>query len=180
MGPPESATSRAGNQDGRRRRLPHRPRLRCCLLKGCDQRFRPHRARGRYCSDHCREAARQWSRWKAQDRYRKTLAGRQKRNGQSQRCRKRIQSRKPPEPEAVDEATRVISSEELFRSFVRPARLLREVRAPAPKSFAALMLAPVPACNGACSGAGAALESGARLNPNILIRPLALAYIQPV
>ena len=28
-----------------------RPRTRCCLLKGCERRFRPQGARQRYCSD---------------------------------------------------------------------------------------------------------------------------------
>ena len=37
-----------------------------CLLKGCEQRFRPRQARQRYCSEQCRQAARAWSRWKAQ------------------------------------------------------------------------------------------------------------------
>ena len=52
-----------------------RPRMRRCLLKGCEQRFHPRQARQRYCSERCREAARKWSRWKAQQRYRETTAG---------------------------------------------------------------------------------------------------------
>lgn len=59
MGPPESATSHPENQEGgRRKRLACRPRSRRCLLKGCEQRFRPRRVRQRYCSDQCRKAAR--------------------------------------------------------------------------------------------------------------------------
>jgi len=38
MGPPENLTSQHENQEGRRRRLPCRPRTRRCLLKGCEQR----------------------------------------------------------------------------------------------------------------------------------------------
>jgi len=87
MGPPESPTNPLQNQattSRRPRRGPRRrPRRRYCLLKGCQQRFRPQRARQRYCSDRCREAARRWSLWKAQHRYRRTSAGQQKRNGQS-------------------------------------------------------------------------------------------------
>ena len=103
--------------------------MRRCLLKGCEQRFHPRQARQRYCSEECREAARKWSRWKAQQRYRATRAGKQKRNGQSRRYRERVKSRKPPEPEAVNEAARVITTEHFFRSLLRPAGLLRGIRA---------------------------------------------------
>ena len=176
MGPHESPTGRLENQEaGRRKRLRRRPRTRRCLLKGCRQRFRPHQTRQRYCSERCREAARKWSRWKAQQRYRAATAGKEKRNGQSLRYRERVRSRKPAEPEAVDEPARVITNEEFFRSFVRPARLLREVRAPTAKSLTALLFAGMPAGAGARAGAGAALERGARLNPDILNHRLALA-----
>jgi hypothetical protein len=75
--------------------------MRRCLLKGCEQRFHPRQPRQRYCSERCREAARKWSRRKAQERYRETAAGQQKRNGQSRRYRERVKSRKPPEAEAL-------------------------------------------------------------------------------
>lgn len=161
MGPPESPTPQVENQEGRQKRLARRPRKRRCLLKGCEQRFHPRQARQRYCSERCREAARQWSRWKAQQRYRATTAGKDQRNGQSRRFRERVRSRKPPEPEAVNEAARVITTKDFFRSSVRPARLLRAIRTPAEKSFAALLFAGVPACAGAGRRAGAALETGA-------------------
>ena len=180
MGPSESATAHPENQEGRRRRLPCRPRRRRCLLKGCEQGYAPRQARQRYCSEDCREAARKWSRRKAQERYRETRAGQQKRNGQSVRYRERVRSRKPPAPEAVGEAARVITNEEFFRSFVRPARLLRKIPAPAAKSLATLLLTGVPACAGARPRAGAALARGARLNPDILIHRRPSAYIQPV
>ena len=144
-------------------------RMRRCLLKGCELRFRPSQPRQRYCSEHCREAARKWSRCKAQERYRETTAGKEKRNGQSRRYRKRARNRKPPEPEAFDEAARVITKEEFFRSFLRSAGVLREIRAPASKSFETLLLPSLPARHGACLGAGAALAASARLNPDILI-----------
>ncbi len=108
MGLFKGATGRREKQEGRRKRLARRPRLRRCLLKGCDQRFRPRQARQRYCSQGCREAARKWARQKAQQRYRTTTAGKQKRNGQSQRYRERVRNRQTPEPEVVDEAARVI------------------------------------------------------------------------
>jgi hypothetical protein len=116
MGPPENHTSNSAKQAaGRRRQRVRRPRARGCLLKGCEQRFHPRQAGQRYCSPQCREAARAWSRWKAQQRYRETAAGKQKRNDQSQRYRERARSRKPPEPEAVGETARVITQEHFFR-----------------------------------------------------------------
>jgi hypothetical protein len=125
MGPPESPTRPRENQaPGRLKRRVHRPRQRRCLLKGCEQRFHPGQARQRYCSGACREAARKWDRWKAQQRYRETAAGKQKRNGQSRRYRERVRSRKPPEPEAANDLARVITTEHFFRLFVRPAGLL--------------------------------------------------------
>ena len=128
MGPPESPTGHSENQERRPKRLPRRPRARLCLLKGCEERFHPRQAGQRYCSVRCREAARKWSRWKAQQRYRETAAGQQKRNGQSRRYRERVKSRESPEPEAVDDAARVITTEHFFRSLLRPARLLRGIR----------------------------------------------------
>jgi hypothetical protein len=181
MGPPESPTRHLENQEGgRRKRLPRRPRMRGCLLKGCEQRFHPRQARQRYCSQRCREAARQWSRWKAQQRYREKAAGKQKRNSQSVRYRERVRSRKPAEPEAVNEVARVITTEHFFRPMLRPAGLLRGIPARAAKSLTALLSTGVQARGGARLGARAALAAGARLNPDILIHRLRWPYIQPV
>jgi hypothetical protein len=130
MGPSESPTGRPENQEGRRKRVTRRPRMRMCLLKGCEQRFHPRQARQRYCSERCRAEARRWSRWKAQQQYRATATGQQKRNGQSRRYRERVRSRKTPQPEAVGEAARVITKN-FFRGPLRPARLLRNFRAQA-------------------------------------------------
>lgn len=85
MAPFENPTQPAEKQAAERRQVARRPRLRCCLLKGCERRFHPRQARQRYCSQRCREEARKWSRWKARQRYRETAAGQQKRNGQSRR-----------------------------------------------------------------------------------------------
>ena len=66
MGPPENPTRHHEKQVARRRkRAAARPRSRWCLLKGCEQRFRPQHARQRYCSEGCRKEARKWSEWKA-------------------------------------------------------------------------------------------------------------------
>lgn len=164
MGPPQSPTRHRENQaPERRKREPRRPRTRRCLLKGCEQHFHPRYAGQRYCSERCRAEARKWSRWKAQQRYRKTAAGQQKRNGQSRRYRERVKNRKPPEAEAVEDAARVITPEDFFPSHLRPAGVLRAIRTPAAKSFAALLFAGLPASDGAGGGAGAALEKGAHL-----------------
>jgi hypothetical protein len=164
MGPPENPTNPRKNQAaGRRRRRTWRPRARRCLLKGCEQRFHPRQASQRYCSENCRKVARKWSRWKAQQRYRETAAGRQKRNRQSRRHRERIKSRQPPQLEAVSDAARVITQEHFFRAHVRPAGLLRGFRAPAAKSLTALLFARMPARAGASPAAGAALETVAHL-----------------
>ena len=65
-------------------------RRRRCLLKGCSRRFRPLNPLSRYCSEACREAARIWSRRRAEANYRQTEAGREKRRAQSRRYRKRV------------------------------------------------------------------------------------------
>jgi hypothetical protein len=162
MGPHENLTSPAEKQAGGRSHRPtRRPRTRRCLLKGCEQRFRPRHARQRYCSDDCHKAARTWSEWKARQAYRATAAGKQRRNGQSRRYRERVQERKPPEKEAVPEAARVITKK-FFRRLLRPARLLRMLRALAAIATATVLLAGVPACHGACLGTRAALAQEVR------------------
>jgi hypothetical protein len=147
----------------RRRRLAGRPRRRRCLLKGCEERFHPRKERQRYCSEPCRKAARKWSRWKAQQRYRETAIGQEKRNGQSRRYRERVKSRKTVERETVDDPARVITSEHFFRPLLRPARLLRGIRGHAEKSLAALLFAGMPARAGTRPRAGTALGAGAYL-----------------
>ena len=165
MGPPENLTRpRKKQAAGRRKSRTGVPRGRPCLLKGCEQRFQPRRALERYCSERCREEARKWRRWKAQQRYRKTAAGRKKRNGQSRRYRERVQIRKAQEPGGVKEAARVIPVEGFFRAQLRPAGVLRGIRAPAAKSLAALLFARLSARPGAGAGTRAALETGAHLS----------------
>jgi hypothetical protein len=125
-----------------------RPRTRCCLLKGCKRRFRPRRAGQRYCSDECRRKARRWSRWKAQQSYRATAAGKERRNGQSRRYRQRVRNRPPAAPEqAVPEAARVITHN-FFRPLLRPAWLLRGIRPAATLTPPAVLFARVPARHG--------------------------------
>jgi hypothetical protein len=120
MGPPESLTRPRKNQAaGRWKR---RPRRRLCLLKGCEQRFHPRHARQRYCSAECRAKAEKWRRWKAQQKYRISDSGKQKRNGRSRRYRERVKSRKLPEDEADNEATRVITKARPFNTITYHGR----------------------------------------------------------
>lgn len=69
-------------------------RRRLCLLKGCGCWFRPQYALSRYCSTWCRAAARRWSARRAQERYRKSSKGKDKRRSQSRVYRKRRKERK--------------------------------------------------------------------------------------
>ena len=94
MGPSEDRPTSEKNQAGHRRiagrrRRVRRPRSRACLLKGCERRFRPQHPRTRYCSEECREEARQWRGWKARHNYRQSEGGKQKRRAQSRRYRLR-------------------------------------------------------------------------------------------
>jgi len=89
------------------------------------------------------------------DRMRKVIEERE-RNEQSRRYRERVKDRKPPEKEAVPEAARVIPKK-FFRRLLQPARLLRMLRALAAIAAATVLLAGVPACDGARLGARAAL-----------------------
>jgi hypothetical protein len=166
MGPPENPTRQLEKQAAHRRKRPVcRPRPRQCLLKGCVRRFRPKHSRQRYCSAQCREAARSWSGWKARRVYRATAAGKHKRNRQSQRYRKRVKERKPPEKQAVPEAARVIAKK-FFRRLLRPARLLRMLRAAAAVAAATVLLACLPACHGARLGTRTALAKKACAAPS--------------
>jgi hypothetical protein len=156
VGPDEDSTlppedREAGQPPGRR------PRTRCCLLKGCERRFCPQRARQRYCSDECRRAARRWSRWKAQQNYRATTAGKERRNGQSRRYRQRVGNRRSATPEeAVPEAARVITHY-FFRPLLRPAWLLRGIRPAEALTPPSVLFARVPARHGTSLATRAAL-----------------------
>jgi hypothetical protein len=78
-------------------------RPRRCLLKGCDRLFRPTHPLCRYCSADCRQAARHWQSWRAQQNYRATANGRQHRQQQARAYRQRRSAATPrsPPPSAV-------------------------------------------------------------------------------
>ena len=121
MGPHPHPNSNGEKQTARRRRpFVRRPRTRCCLLKGCDRCFRPAHALGRYCSPACREQARQWAKWKAQQTYRKTAMGKEKRNQQSRCYRGRRKGRSTCGEEQVSDPARVIPKKIFSASCDRP------------------------------------------------------------
>jgi hypothetical protein len=112
MGPTQHPPKRHTNQERSRpraKRRTRRPRLRRCLLKGCERRFRPEYPWSRYCGEDCRSKARRWTRWKAQKRYRATGLGKQQRKAQSCRHRERVRTRKRSKS-STNEPARVITA----------------------------------------------------------------------
>jgi hypothetical protein len=127
MGPTEGPSNHPKNQDTTRW-----PRTRRCLLKGCPLRFRPKQASQRYCGPQCRQAALEWSRWKAQRKYRVTKHGKEKRKAQCQRNRDRVKGgKKQGSDAAAATAARVISQKSIFEpSCDRPGCYELFVRSP--------------------------------------------------
>jgi hypothetical protein len=119
MGPLHHPTSYRDRRTARRPRV-HRPRTRRCLLKGCEQRFRPEHARARYCGLQCRTEAQAWRQWKARRVYRATVKGRTKRNGQSRRYRERRETPLASAIGAVARPARVIPRTFFAASCDRP------------------------------------------------------------
>ena len=164
MGPDEDSTlpppedREPGQPPGRR------PRTRCCLLKGCERHFCPLRARQRYCSDECRRAARRWSRWRAQQNYRATAVGKERRNGQSRRYRQRVRNRQPAEPEeAVPDAARVITHNFFSTAVATGLAAMRDSIGSGARPTSASVRARAGAPwneSGNASGAGAGLCTG--------------------
>ena len=161
MGPVEDFTCPDKDRRGGAKARPcrRRPRPRCCLLKGCERLFRPRHAAQRYCSSECGQAARRWSRWKAQQSYRATAAGKEKRNGQSRRYRERVKSRQQTAPEETAAKPARVISPNFFRLLLRPARLLRRLRATTSLSGAALLFARMPARLGTSPATRASLAA---------------------
>ena len=78
-----------------------RPRRRRCLLKGCEAWFRSLCPSARYCSEGCRCAARRWSQWRANRRYRQSEQGKACRRQQCRRRRERCRESPSPTGEAT-------------------------------------------------------------------------------
>jgi hypothetical protein len=81
-----------------------------CLLKGCEQWFRPTHPLCRYCSGSCRAAARRWRHWRAQQKYRASRHGRELRQRQAQRYRQRFRNRPPPTPQPPPDTSAPIAT----------------------------------------------------------------------
>lgn len=77
----------------RPRRRQFHCRTRCCLLKGCEEPFRPRHPGTRYCSEACRRAAERWRIERARKNYLDSERGKQQRRAQSQRYRQRCKHR---------------------------------------------------------------------------------------
>jgi len=98
VGPPQYPLRCSGDQ-GPRRWF----RRRRCLLKGCEQWFRPCHPQARYCSAACQQAARRWRRRHASKHYRASAQGKERRREQSRRYRERQPPRPPPPADNVAE-----------------------------------------------------------------------------
>jgi hypothetical protein len=103
MGPPEDGRDPRRSQTDSRP-ISGQPRRRQCLLKGCETSFRPTTPLERYCSEECRERAREWSAWCADLKYRTTEKGKQRRQCQSKRYRERLRQRVRPSPKTPGDA----------------------------------------------------------------------------
>ena len=164
MSPSEDRPNSRINQ-GCCRSAPHRrARSRRCLLKGCNRVYHSEHPLQRYCSETCRQKAKKWHRYKAQQKYRETARGKARRQEQCRRRRKLGKARKAAADAAAGGA-RVIPIR-FFRPGLRSARLLRKVPENPALSPAAFLLARMPARAGARFGAGTTLEgtgSGARV-----------------
>ena len=122
MCPSENPRSALQNHEPpeHRRRLLRRPRMRRCLLKGCERCYHHRLGLQRYCSYCCRMSARAWSLWKAQVRYRATAAGKEKRRAQSRRYRERMTKSKKQALVTTEPAAWVISTHRFGTSCDRP------------------------------------------------------------
>lgn len=127
---------------------PGQRRCRRCLLKGCERPFRPAFPQQRYCSEACRQHARQWRRWQSSRRYRASTAGQQCRRQQSRRYRQRQQEQRAARWE---ETLRAIEAQ-----VAREAETETNTAGPEP----AAQLEPTSACEGQRPAAGGEDFSG--------------------
>jgi hypothetical protein len=96
MGLPEYQSANGRTQEPA---CQHRPRR--CLLKGCEQPFRPTYPQDRYCSKSCRQRARHWRCWQSCRTYRASAAGQACRREQARRYRERQRQERAARWEAL-------------------------------------------------------------------------------
>jgi hypothetical protein len=101
-------------------------RRRRCLLKGCEQFYRPIQPQSRYCSESCRQDARRWRRCQASRTWRSSVAGQRRRREQSRRYRQRIPLPMLCEPPAVETSVLVRPPIPESREGQRPATILAD------------------------------------------------------
>ena len=85
-------------QGGSCKRRRRRARSRRCLLKGCNQVYKPRHPLQRYCGAACRQKAKKWRLYKAQLTYRKSENGKEKRRRQCRERRARCKVKKATLP----------------------------------------------------------------------------------
>jgi hypothetical protein len=95
------------------------PCCRRCLLKDCECWFLPPRPQARYCSTACQVAAKYWRVWLANQLYRASEQGKERRRDQSRRYRARARQR-PSLAEPVSPTPQI-----------EPASLVIEAESPA-------------------------------------------------
>jgi hypothetical protein len=83
---------------------PRRPRVRRCLLKGCEREFVPDDPLSRYCGTACSAEARRWSQREANRRYRASEGGQRCRREQACRYRQRLRERQASAEDAAEAA----------------------------------------------------------------------------
>jgi len=102
--PPPVGPRPAYSTDAAQQECGPSPRHRQCLLKGCEAWFRSVHPLARYCSESCQRAARHWSQWRANRRYRRSEQGKACRREQCRRRRERC--REPNERPTCEAAER--------------------------------------------------------------------------
>ena len=91
-------------------------RCRLCLLKGCERRFWPTSPLSRYCSPECSAAARRWARYRADQRYRSSEQGKERRREQARRYRQRIAEQRAGEQDTAPAAAPSVGDQEAAAS----------------------------------------------------------------
>ena len=111
MGPSQLVAERRSDQEA------SRPRIRLCLIKGCDHSFQPQYPFTRYCGSACFAAAQRWSeqtnpscaecarrasQQKANRKYRASEKGKACRRQQTRRYRQRCRERQKQPADSAD------------------------------------------------------------------------------
>jgi len=121
-------------------------RERRCLLKGCERAYRPSHPQSRYCSEECRREACRWRRWRASRTWRASELGKERRQEQSRRYRRRI-------PLVVVDAEPVADSEPMEVSADEPTDEPASPASASPASASPVSASPASASPASASPA---------------------------